>query len=250
MYGERVLLLIPHPDDELVGVAAAIGRLRQRGGEIFGAYLTSGVPPSAGRWFSGRFGYPGSVARRWEEASGVSRELGLTVAGRQMVPSRRLKSHLASTLDWVRDQAKALSVDRIWVPAYEGGHQDHDVTTFIGAQLARDFNVWEYAEYNFAGGEVRSQAFVEPNGSESTLTLEAVEKRRKRELLARYVSEQKNLGYVEVDREALRPLPAHDYTRPPHAGRMFYQRFQWVPFHPRIDYCRPDQVCQALQGVG
>ena len=249
MYGERVLLLIPHPDDELVGAAAAIGRLRRKGGEIFGAYLTSGVPSSAGSWFGDRLKYGRRAARRWEEASQVARGLGLSVAGRQLIPSRKLKLHVASSVSWVRDQAVALRVDKIWVPSYEGGHQDHDVANFIGAQLARDFTVWEFAEYNFAGGEVRSQAFIEPNGSESTLTLGESEKARKRELLAKYESEQRNLGYVGVDREVLRPLTPHDYTRPPHEGRMFYQRFQWVPFHPRIDYCRPDQVCKALQGV-
>jgi hypothetical protein len=45
----------------------------------------------------------------------------------------------------------------------------------------------------------------------------------------------------------LRPLAAYDYGRRPHVGRCFYERFHWVPFHPRIDYCRPDEVCTALR---
>lgn len=247
MYGERVLLLVPHPDDELVGVAGAIGRLRARGGVIFGAYLTSGVPASAGSWLGGWRAYPRSAARRWEEASRVAEALGLRVAGRQLIPSRALKSYVESSLGWVREQALALDVDRIWVPAYEGGHQDHDVANFIGARLAGEFSVWEFAEYNFAGGEVRSQTFVEPAGEEVVVTLDDAERSRKRALLSLYESEQKNLGYVEIERELFRPLADYDYTRPPHEGRMFYQRFQWVPYHPRIDYCRPEQVCQALQ---
>jgi LmbE family N-acetylglucosaminyl deacetylase len=189
------------------------------------------------------------MARRWEEASSVARSLGLALAGRQMIPSRELKSHVASSLSWVRDQALALEVDRIWAPAYEGGHQDHDVANFIASRLAPEYAVWEFAEYNFAGAEVRSQAFIEPNGRECELILDDAEQARKRELLRLYASEQKNLGYVGVEREVFRPLADYDYTRPPHAGRMFYQRFQWVPYHPRIDYCRPEEVCRALQQV-
>lgn len=250
MDGERVLLLIPHPDDEIVGVATAIARLRRRGGRIFGAYLTSGVPPTAGSWLGGRRKYPRSVTRRWTEASRVAEALGLSVVGRQMIPSRTLKSHIESSVNWVRDQAVAVEADHVWVPAYEGGHQDHDVASFIGAQLAERFTVWEFAEYNFAGGEVRSQSFIQESGDEWVLDLDDAERSRKRALLALYESEQKNLGYVGSEREVLRPLVGYDYARPPHEGRMFYQRFQWVPYHPRIDYCRPEQVCQALQSLG
>jgi LmbE family N-acetylglucosaminyl deacetylase len=246
---ERVLLLVPHPDDELVGVAVAIERLLEQGGEVYAAYLTTGVPASAGSWLGGRFAYPRAVARRWLEATRVSAVLGLSFAGRQMIPSRELKSHLRSSLDWARELAETLRVDRVWVPAYEGGHQDHDVASFIGARLTADFAVWEFAEYNFAGGAVQSQTFVEPNGSEVELTLDEPERGRKRSLLGLYASEQKNLGYVGLEREALRPLADYDYMQPPHPGKTFYQRFQWVPYHPRIDYCRPEQVCQALSGV-
>ena len=227
MYGERVLLLIPHPDDELVGTATAIGRLRRQGGEVFGAYLTSGVPASAGVWFGRRQKYRKSVIRRWEEANRVAEELGLSVAGRQeTIPSRELKAHIASSVEWIQKQALELKADRLWVPAYEGGHQDHDVANFIAAQLARDFDVWEFAEYHFGGGEVQSQTFLEPNGSEKALVLDPSEKARKRALLAQYDSEQKNLGYVGIDREVFRPLAHYDYGRAPHAGRMFFQRFR------------------------
>jgi len=50
--------------------------------------------------------------------------------------------------------------------------------------------------------------------------------------------------------EALRPLPAHDYGRRPHEGRLFFERFQWVPLrHPRIDFDPPDTVYRALAGL-
>jgi LmbE family N-acetylglucosaminyl deacetylase len=247
MFGKRVLLLIPHPDDELVGSATAITRQRHEGGEVLGLYLTSGVPSNSGSWWGGRSRYDRSTARRWREASEVASALGLTILDRQSIPSRQLKSKLAASIRWVRDHAARLKPDRIWVPAYEGGHQDHDVTNYIGARMAEDYEVWEFSEYNFSNGRAKSQTFVHPNGSESTLVLDDDERARKRELLLLYASEKKNLGSVGIEREVFRPLVAYDYGQRPHEGRCFYERFHWVPFHPRIDYCRPDQVCETLR---
>jgi LmbE family N-acetylglucosaminyl deacetylase len=249
MFGERVLLLIPHPDDELVGAAAAIERLRHDGGQAIGLYLTTGVPASAGSWFGGRRKYEDAVARRWQEATEVAEELDLSPAGHRSVPSRELKSDLERSLRWVLDQATSLRPDCIWVPAYEGGHQDHDVANFLGARLRESFEVWEFSEYHYAKGEVHSQSFIAPNGTEKTLVLDDREQVRKKELLAHYRSERQNLGYVAVEREVFRPLVRYDYTRRPHEGRCFYERFHWVPFHPRIGYCRADQVCEALRAI-
>ena len=47
--------------------------------------------------------------------------------------------------------------------------------------------------------------------------------------------------------EALRPLAPYDYGAPPHPGRLWYARFQWVPFrHPQVDFTRPADVYAAF----
>lgn len=247
MFGKRALLLIPHPDDELVGMAAGIEQLRRDGGDAFAAYLTSGVPAHAGAWWNGRSKYPRRTAERWKEASDVAVALGMSIVGRLEIPSRQLKAHVATSLAWVREKAASLAPDRIWVPAYEGGHQDHDVVNFIGSQLAVDYDVWEFSEYNFAAGQVRNQSFINTNGTETTILLDESARARKQALLRCYSSEQKNLSHVGLERESFRPLSRYDYSRRPHEGRCFYERFQWFPMHPRIDYCRPDQVCETFK---
>ena len=103
--------------------------------------------------------------------------------------------------------------------------------------------------YSFANGVVRSQSFPSPSDPAELLTLTPEDQGEKRRLLALYASERGNLDYVETVREALRPQPDHDYGRPPHPGKTFYQRFQWVPFrHPRVDFTTPEEVCRALAG--
>jgi LmbE family N-acetylglucosaminyl deacetylase len=232
--------LAPHPDDEVVGCAVALRRALAEGASASVLFLTTGVPARDVLWPWQRRRHDAMVARRRAEAAAAARGLGIEIAGFEAWSTRMLKEHLADAERHVRIAAD--TADEVWVPAWEGAHQDHDVASWIAARLARP--VLEFAEYGFAGGVVRSNAFAE-GGGEIRLTSE--EAAWKRGLLALYASERGNLRHIRLEQEAMRPLPRHDYARPPHAGRLFYQRFQWVPFrHPRIDFTHPDAVCRAL----
>lgn len=250
MFGRRVLILVPHPDDEVVGAAHALERLVAGGGAAFAAYLTTGVPPRAGRWFGNASTYVRAVETRWQEATRVREALDLQCALRCDLPSRSLKTELAHAFSELAKIAQQLEIDRIWAPAYEGGHQDHDVSNFLAARLAARFadrlRAFEFAEYNYADRRLRSQAFVSPTGREIRIELDSAARARKRALLAMYASERRNLGAVRFERESFRPLADYDYQSPPHARPLFYERFHWVPFHPRIDYGRAQEVCETL----
>ncbi len=246
MFGARILVLVPHPDDEVVGCAAAIGRARREGCALYACYLTDGVPAAGTLWPWQRRGRAARAERRWREAKRAAAALGLTMLARPILPTRSLKDHLDATLERIGRAARETAATMLWVPAYEGGHQDHDVASFLAARLRRQLPVWEFSEYHFAGGRVASQRFIAPSGEETELTLNDGEQGEKRRLLALYRSERGNLGYVGCDREVFRPQVDYDYARPPHSGRTFYQRFQWVPRHPRIDYTTPEEVSAAL----
>lgn len=249
MFTRRILILIPHPDDEVVGCCAAIGRARAQGAEVFGACLTTGVPAREVLWPWQRAGHASRVARRREEARRAAELLRIELVSLAEIPTRQLKSHIPATLDTIRQQVRRLNADSLWTPAYEGGHQDHDVANFIASRLRPELPVWEFSEYNFYGGQERSQEFISASGHEMEIELTADEKQRKRQALALYASEQKNLTYVRTEREVFRPLPEYDYSRPPHPGTLFYQRYQWVPYSPRVDYTKPEEVCRAIEEV-
>jgi LmbE family N-acetylglucosaminyl deacetylase len=243
----RILLLVPHPDDEVVGCAAALRRAQAEGAACFALYLTTGVPAPEALWPWQRRRHAARVARRRAEALEAAARLGLEPLAFQPWPTRTLKSHLDEALALVEAAVAEHAIDAIWVPAWEGAHQDHDVANCLAARFSPRLPVREFAEYSFAGGEVRAQRFFAPNGSEEVILLDAAERRLKRECLALYRSERGNLRHIGATVESLRPLPTHDYARPPHEGRLFYQRFQWVPFrHPRIDFERPAAVSAAL----
>jgi hypothetical protein len=236
----RILVLAPHPDDEVVGCAVALSRACVAGAAARVLYLTTGVPAREVLWPWARARHDAMVRRRREEAVRAAEKLGIEIAGFEDWPTRMLKDHLGAATARVR--AAARDATEVWVPAWEGAHQDHDVANWIAARLGMP--VQEFAEYSFFGGKVRSNAFRDGGG---VIALSPEEQAWKRALLALYASERGNLRHIGVTQEALRPLPRHDYTRPPHDGTLFYQRFQWVPFrHPRIDFTSPDAVCHAL----
>jgi len=246
VFGRRILILVPHPDDEVVGCCAAISRARSQGAEVSAVYLTTGVPAAAVLWPWQRSGHSARVAGRRAEAGRAAELLRVQPLCFAEVPTRELKAHMAGTLDMLLGHIRQLHPDVLWTPAYEGGHQDHDVASFLASHLRAEASVWEFSEYNFAGGKVRSQEFVRETGAEQRIALSAEEQALKRRALRLYPSEKGNLGYVRTEVEVFRPLAAYDYRRPPHAGKLFYQRFQWVPYHPRVDYTQPDEVCQAI----
>lgn len=247
MTGSRILILIPHPDDEAVGCAVAAARARAEGAGLWGLYLTTGVPAREALWPWQRRRHAERVDRRRREAARAADALGISPAGFSDWPARTLKAHLDEALALVERALGDHGIDEIWAPAWEGGHQDHDAANCLAARLSGRVRVLEFAEYNFAGGTVRSQAFADPDGTEQILTLTSAEALFKGKLLALYASERANLRHIRLERESLRLLPRRDYARAPHGGTLFWQRFHWVPFrHPRVDFDRPEQVRAIL----
>jgi len=247
---KRVLFLIPHPDDEIVAAAATIARERAKGTEIFGLFMTSGVPPADKMWPWERKHRDHKVRRRRKEAEEAAAALGMVPVGFAPWPSRALKANLAEALAWIRRVVRDENIDTLWVSAWEGGHQDHDVANFLAAQFRGEMPVFEFAEYNLTDGQPNWQRFARPNGTETVLTLSEAESKAKLALLASYRSEKGNLAAVKVACESHRPLPAYDYTRPPHDGKLSREWFHWVGKifpHPRVDFEPSENVYAALR---
>jgi len=243
----RILLLAPHPDDEVVGAAVAAKRAIAGGAEVFVLYLTTGVPPAPALWPWQRPGHGARVSRRREEARQAAGLMALKPAGFLDWPSRSLKSHLAEAEAAIARALAEHRIEALWAPAWEGAHQDHDAANFLAARFAGALPVLEFAEYNYAGGRVRSGEFRPGGEAAGILELTAEEMAWKRRLLACYASERGNLAHIRVATEAFRPLAGHDYAASPHPGTLFWERFHWVPFrHPRIDFTRAAVLRAAL----
>ncbi len=247
MLASRILILAPHPDDEVVGCAAAIARARAEGARLFVLALTTGVPASELLWPWDRPRAKEMIRRRHEEACRAAQLLGVELILAMELPSRTLRHHLEAATAIVERTCADCRAELLWVPAYEGGHQDHDAASAIGTRLRSQLPVWEFSEYNLAGGRIRQQEFPQPRAGARTLRLAAAEMAQKQALIAIYASERPNLRHVGCRQESFRPILRYDYARPPHEGRLFYERFHWVPLpHPRIDRTRWAEVSRDL----
>ena len=236
METRRILVLAPHPDDEIVACGIAARRARLAGARVFVLFLTTGVPEPEVLWPWQRGGHAERVARRREEAHTATGLIGEPIGFLDYL-SRQLRHHLAAAAIETGRMIAECGADELWVPAFEGAHQDHDAANALAAQFADLVPVYEFAAYNLAGGRVRSNQFPDRRDGDRSFELTADEAAMKQRSLACYASERGNLKHIGVKQESWRPLPHHDYGAPPHPGRLFRERFHWVPFrHPRIDF--------------
>jgi LmbE family N-acetylglucosaminyl deacetylase len=251
MFGQTILLLVPHADDEVVAAAATILTARAEGTRIFAAYLTHGCvsPELLLPWQ--RSAHQRRIQTRQQEAQKVAAQLGLTPIFWSERPARSLWRNLPKVFAECRDLITRHSINQIWVPAYEGGNADHDGLNAVAAALANavpNLSVLEFAEYNWLGGQVNPNSFPYSTRATVISRLSPMEQRRKQALYNLYASERLNLSSVGVLQESFRPLVEYDYTQPPHKGLLWYERFQWVPFpHASIDRTHPAQVSAAIK---
>jgi N-acetylglucosamine malate deacetylase 1 len=243
----RILILAPHPDDEIVACGVAARRARGEGASVCVLYLTTGVPPREVLWPWQRRGYDARCAARREEAIAAAGFLGFEINAFLDIPSRRLLARLDDALAAVERALAETAAGELWGPAFEGAHQDHDAANALAARFRDRLPVWEFAAYNLAGGKARSNRFADARGGVVELRLDRAEQALKRRALRLYASERVNLAHIRVAEEACRPLPRYDYAAPPHVGPLFRERFTWVPLrHPRIDFTPSADIYAAL----
>jgi N-acetylglucosamine malate deacetylase 1 len=247
MFGRRVLILVAHPDDEVVACAASIARARAGGATVTTLYLTHGCVARELMWSWERKNYDHCVARRHAEAESAATTLGVQPVGWGARPARTLWRELPEVFKEVQAALAQYRPDQVWVPAYEGGNADHDALNAVGFKLKPTLSVLEFSEYNFFGGKARSQTFISSDETTRIVTLTAEERTAKRNALKIYASEAGNLSSIDIQQESYRPLSSYNYEKPPHQGKLWYARFQWVPFrHPRVDFTSPAEVSTAI----
>ena len=129
----------------------------------------------------------------------------------------------------------------VYVPAYEGGHPDHDAVNLAAALAARahpGLRVVEFPLYRRGAVGLAAQSPSPATGTslEPWVVLSlGNEDLALRRALARANASQlapSLLPLLTLARwagrgraEPARPLPAHDYTTPPHGGRLLYELY-------------------------
>ncbi len=234
----RTLVIVAHPDDETAGC----GGLLQRIAEPVVVFCTDGAPRDEFFWrkFDSRLRY---MRQREEEARKAlsiigANELIFLAARPQQGPyptddlfvDQELYRAIPPTAEALAEVVQRYRPQALLTLAYEGGHPDHDVCSFLTSVLARDHRLpaWEFPLYHRqSSGTLAFQQFVVPGESETVLALSRDEIERKRAMVAAYESQQLVMAEFDPGLERFRPLPKYDYTQPPHAGALNYEAWGW-----------------------
>jgi LmbE family N-acetylglucosaminyl deacetylase len=243
-FSGRTMVLVAHQDDE-----TACAGLLQRLQDPLVVFATDGAPSDPYFWnrYGSRSRYAG-VRRNEAEAAlrtaGVCNWEFLTdhaPAGTEF-RDQRLYRVLRQAFNVVSDLVRRYRPDTIVVPAYEGGHPDHDCCGFLGFLLRRRFGlpVWETPLYHRAeSGKLVCRQFLLMNGSERKLVLSPHEMRTRDHMIATYRSQRDVADFVNGAVEQFRPQPDYDFSRPPHAGTSNYEWWRWP--------ISAEEVCREFQ---
>ena len=244
---KNILILLSHPDDEIVGSCIFIRRKIMEGHKIFLLFLTNGVIGRDDMWFWKKKKYDFFLEKRMFELKKSMELLKIKKYFVQNIPTRTLRNKIKESYLMIKSIIKEKQIDILLTPAYEGGHQDHDVTNFIASKFKKNCKVLEFSEYHFNNKKISSNCFIELQGNEVFINLNNFERDFKKKAIQIYESEKNNVNYIEYKQECFRPIVNYNYFQPPHSGTLFYRRFSFFSWHPRVDSTLPEDICRKFK---
>lgn len=224
--GERVALVVAHPDDETIGLGSRLSLLD----DLTLIHLTDGAPDDPSFAESAGFGDPMSYAA----ARRAELDRALTALG--AVPARRVA--LGLTDQRVHEEMESLvnalvaalaGHAAVITHAYEHGHNDHDSAALavtlacarLGATAPERF---EFAGYHRVGVTVAFGRFRrDPTAPETLLPLTAGQIAAKRAAFAAHATQAGILTSFDPARETLRRTPDYDWSAPAPPRKAAYE---------------------------
>ena len=229
--GSRVAAVVAHPDDETIGCGALLQRLSG----VHVVVVTDGAPCDLqdAHWHGFETAEAYAAAR--------SRELQRVMQLAGVQPQHILQFDMRDQQAVLKLAGVTVRLRRIFADwkigivlthAYEGGHPDHDAVAFCVHQAARrarpPLRIIEMPLYRATETGAAHQSFVPAPGIEPVVVeLTAEEQRRKRDMVAAYVTQKDVLAGFSLAAEVFRIAPDYDFTKAPNGGRVLYDRENW-----------------------
>jgi LmbE family N-acetylglucosaminyl deacetylase len=228
------LFLFPHQDDEF-GVFHQIESERDRARTVCCVYFTTGVAAAE------------SPAQRNAESLRVLRALAVSESNIHFLGSQlgisdgALPHHTLAVAAWIeKTLLENPSVATVYVPAWEGGHSDHDAlhacalqALRASASTAQCFQFPLYHAASCVGPFFRVLSPLAANGYVTRTHISIPKRLRYLGLLFVYRSQWKSwlglfpfvlLHMIFSGTQALQPVHAQRLSESPHAGLLYYEK--------------------------
>jgi N-acetylglucosamine malate deacetylase 2 len=227
----RVLIVVAHPDDEVIGAGARLARLPG----LSVVLVTDGAPRDMNdarrNGFQTRQDYAAARHRELERAliEGNARPELICLGIPDQEATVNLLAISLQLIDLIGERRPRL----ILTHPYEGGHPDHDACAFAvhaAVRLAADPKppIYEFTSYHSHYGVFRAGEFLSNSPSPAlTFELNAVQRERKARMLQCFTTQRDVLAQFDIRTERFRPAPDYDFSKPPHPGALYYERFNW-----------------------
>jgi len=228
----RLAVLAAHPDDETLGASLVLARCSSP----LVIYLTDGAPRDRALWSPDA----GGTRRDYARLRALEAERALVQVN---VASQRI-TWLGGVDQEAIIQAPALvnkltqvlhrhQVDLVITHPYEGGHPDHDAAALIAhlarAKLPKNFLLMEMTSYHARSERCQTGVFLDSDpSSEIVFHLSDPDLARKSRMVQEHASQRRVLAGFDLRNERLRIAPEYDFSRPPHAGRLWYECMGWA----------------------
>jgi hypothetical protein len=232
-YAPVALFLFAHQDDEF-GVFAQIEQELRAGRRVLCVYVTDGAATA-------------SPDRRDAESQAVLQKLGISsheilFVGRKLrIGDGRLHHHVGAFADWLNSFVNLHpTIDICFVPAWEGGHPDHDLLHAIAVETLatrkETIKIWQYPLYNgwnCPGPFFRLLSPLPANGIVNRFPIRWRDRIRYVRFCLQYPSQWRTwiglfpfvcLHYLFCGVQQLQHVDRKRLSQPPHARPLYYER--------------------------
>ncbi len=233
------LFIFAHQDDEVGIFRNILNEIGDR--RVICLYLTDGAARGD------------ESPRRNRESLGVLRRLGVPAenvffAGDDLgVRDGQLLNHLDAVGDWLEEFMTAQQpICSIYLPAWEGGHHDHDATHALGVLIAHKLGLLNvtrqfplYNGYGCGGPLFRVFLPLPDNGAATNITLRWDERTRFLRYCLLYPSQFITwvgllpfvfLHYVFWGTQVTQPVSVARISERPHDGALYYERRKFCTY--------------------
>ena len=225
-------LIVAHPDDESISCGGQLARMSG----VSVVLVTDGAPRNLHDARTYGFATAADYARARAAEFRTAMQLA-TVQNviRIEIPDQDAARELTPLTRALADILFARGIRVAITHAFEGGHPDHDATSFAVHAAKKllerrrySVAVIEVPFYHLGATEMVVQSFAHAaDGLERSLALDAEAQAQKRRLLDVYITQRPTLSAFRIDLERFRPAPAYPFDSIPNAGRVLYDNYSW-----------------------